>query len=84
MTQEERENPELLEKQSSRIQRIAKGSGTTSRVIREMLSQYSLLKSFIKSGKDFSDLDITKLQKGGLGLSQKKLRKLAKKFKFKF
>lgn len=81
MTKEERENPEIIEKQTSRIQRIAKGAGITTSSVRELLSQYNLLNSFIKSGKDMEDLDINKIQKGGLGISQKQLRKMAKKFK---
>ncbi len=81
MTPEEKENPEIIEKQTSRLQRIAKGSGNTTRNVRELLSQYSLIKDFATSGKDFENMDISKLQKGGLGISQKKLRKLAKKFK---
>ena len=81
MTPEERENPEILEKQTSRLQRIAKGAGITTSSIRELLSQYNLLKSFIKQGKDMENLDINKLQKSNFGLSQKKLRKMAKKFR---
>ena len=37
MTEEEIENPEILEKQTSRIQRIAKGSGTTTTELRELI-----------------------------------------------
>lgn len=80
MTKEERENPEIIEKQTSRIARIAKGSGITTSSVRELISQYNLIKSFIKSGKNMEDIDLNKLQKTGLGLSQKKLRKMAKKF----
>jgi len=80
MTKKERENPEIIEKQTSRIARIAKGSGIPTSNVRELLSQYNLLKSFVKKGKDMENLDLQKIQKGGLGLSQKKLRKLAKRF----
>ncbi len=80
MTKYEKENPEIIEKQTSRIQRIAKGSGTTTREVRELLSQYNLLKSFIKEGREFNPED---MQKGNLGFSQKQLRKFAKKFKGK-
>src|SRR3989344_815186 len=80
MTKEERENPEVLEKQTSRMARISKGAGITTSSVRELLSQYNLIKSFVKSGKNMEDIDLNKLQKGGLGLSQKKLRKMAKKF----
>ncbi len=74
MTKEERENPELLEKQTSRIQRIAKGSGTHTSEVRALLKQYKILKDFIKSGKGMD------LSKGLGGFSQKQLQKLAKKF----
>jgi signal recognition particle subunit SRP54 len=71
MTQEEIENPEILEKQTSRIQRIAKGSGTTTSDIRALLKQYKLLKEMIKSQSAITE--------GGT-LDQKTMMKLAKKF----
>lgn len=77
MTQEEKENPEILKKQTSRISRIAKGSGTTTSEIRSLLKQYDLLSDMIKSG---SGMDMSG------GFSQKQMQKLAKKFgkKMKF
>ena len=48
MTEEEIENPEVLEKQTARIARIAKGSGTTTTEIRALLKQYKLLKEMMK------------------------------------
>ena len=74
MTQEEKENPELLEKQTSRIQRIARGSGNSTADVRALIKQYKLLKDFITMG------DSADLSKGQAGLSQKQLMKLAKKF----
>ena len=76
MTEEEIENPEILEKQTSRIQRISKGSGIPTSSIRALLKQYKMLKEMIKS-QSF-------LQEGSLG--QKTMMKLAKKFgkKMKF
>lgn len=74
MTPEEKENPELLEKQSSRIQRIAKGSGTHTSDIRALLKQYKLIKDFVKTGEQVD------MSKGISGISQKQLQKLAKKF----
>lgn len=76
MTQEEVENPELLEKQTSRLQRIAKGSGTTTSEIRALIKQYKMLKEMMHSG--------TSLEKGTF--DQKTVMKLAKKFgkKLKF
>ncbi|MFH1311524.1 MAG: signal recognition particle receptor subunit alpha, partial [Nanoarchaeota archaeon] len=40
MTSEEKENPELLEKQTSRIARIAKGAGVHTSEVRSLLKQY--------------------------------------------
>jgi len=78
MTEEEIENPEILEKETSRLQRIAKGSGTTTSEIRQLLKQYKLLKEMAQ-GK-ISEIDPSQ------GLSQKQLQKLARKFgkKIKF
>ena len=71
MTEKEIENPEILEKQTSRLKRIAKGSGTSTTDIRQLLKQYKLLKEFTQGG------DVPDLEKG---LNQKQLQKLAKKF----
>ncbi|OGJ12990.1 hypothetical protein A3K82_01045 [Candidatus Pacearchaeota archaeon RBG_19FT_COMBO_34_9] len=73
MTQEEKENPEILEKQTSRIARIAKGAGVPTSDIRSLLKQYRLLNDMIKSGAGMSG-DMSG------GLSQKQLMKFAKKF----
>ncbi len=70
MTQEERSNPELLKKQTTRLARIAKGAGVTTSEIRSLLKQYDLLNEMVKSQ---SNLDPEK------GLSQKQLMKFAKK-----
>jgi len=72
MTPEERENPELLEKQTSRIGRIAKGAGVHNSDIRALLKQYRLLNDLIKSGD--MGIDVSH------GLNQKQMMKLAKKF----
>ena len=71
MTPEEKENPEILEKQTSRISRVAKGAGVHNSDVRSLLKQYKLLNDIIKSG---GDIDMSQ------GLSQKQLQKLAKKF----
>jgi signal recognition particle subunit SRP54 len=71
MTQEERENPELLKKQTSRITRISQGSGVHNSDIRALLKQYDMLNEMIKGG---SDMDMSQ------GMSQKQMMKLAKKF----
>jgi len=74
MTKQEKENPELLEKQTSRIARIAKGSGLTTSDVRALVKQYRILKDFIKTGEEVD------LSKGVQGFSQKQMMKLAKKF----
>ncbi|MFH1521963.1 MAG: signal recognition particle receptor subunit alpha [archaeon] len=73
MTEEEIENPEILEKQTSRIQRVAKGSGTTTTEIRELLKQYKMLKEMMgmQSGLAEGKID------------QKMMQKMARKFKGK-
>ncbi len=76
MTKEEIENPETLEKQTARISRIAKGSGTSTSEIRALIKQYRILKEMIKSQ--------TSMQSGNL--DQKTMMKFARKFgrKMKF
>ena len=74
MTEQEINNPELLEKQTSRLSRIAKGSGTTTSDIRQLLKQYKLLKEFASGTGDLSQIDPTQ------GLNQKQMMKLARKF----
>ncbi len=56
MTEEELKNPEILK--SSRIQRIAKGSGTEPSEVRELLKQYNQIKKIMKGlkGKDIQKL----------------------------
>lgn len=72
MTEEEIENPEILEKQTSRLSRIAKGSGSTTTDIRQMLKQYKMLMEM--AGGGMGEIDASQ------GLSQKQMQKLAKKF----
>ncbi len=69
MTQIEKEAPELLEKQTSRLQRISKGSGVPTSDIRSLIKQFKMLKEMMHSGiSDSQQLD------------QKTMMKLAKKF----
>ena len=77
MTQEEIENPEILEKQTSRMQRIAKGSGTSVSDIRALVKQYKMIKEMISSQSKIAETGT---------LDQKTIMKLAKKFgrKMKF
>ena len=74
MTKEERANPELLEKQSSRLQRIAKGSGTTTTEIRQLIKQYKMIKELAKGSASLGDISDPSQ------MSQKQMMKLAKKF----
>lgn len=71
MTPEEIENPDLLQ-DSSRLKRIANGSGTTTTEIRQLLKQYKMIKEFTSGG--MTDIDPSQ------GFSQKQMMKLAKKF----
>ncbi len=71
MTNEEKENPEILKKQNSRISRIAKGSGVNNGDVRALLKQYDMLNEIMKSG---SDMDMSQ------GINQKQMKKLMKKF----
>ena len=73
MTEEEIENPEILEKQTSRIGQIAKGSGTTTTEIRELLKQYKMLKEMMGMQSGMADGNI----------DPKMMQKMAKKFKGK-
>ena len=69
MTPEEIENPEIFEKETSRFQRVAKGSGTSTSDIRMLIKQYKMLRDLAKSQEAMS---------GGM-LDQKTLMKMARK-----
>ncbi len=74
MTSKEKENPELLKDKktgTSRMNRIAKGSGVNNSEIRALLKQYDMLNTMIKDSAGF---DPEK------GMSQKQMMKLARKF----
>ena len=73
MTEQEINHPELIEKQTNRLNRIAKGSGTTTTEIRQLLKQYKMLKEMTQGG-DMASFDPSQ------GMSQKQMMKLAKKF----
>lgn len=47
MTPKERENPKILN--SSRIRRVARGSGTSEKEVKELLQQYSMMKRMMKT-----------------------------------
>ncbi len=69
MTQYEIENPEIIEKETSRLQRISKGSGVPTTDIRMLIKQYKMLKEMLNSGKSMEG-----------GMDNKMLMKMAKKF----
>lgn len=71
MTPKEKENPELMKKQTSRFQRIARGSGVATSEVRALLKQYEMISEMIKSqsSADFSE-----------GISQKQVQRMMKKF----
>jgi len=71
MTEHERENPEVLKKQTSRIGRIAKGAGVNSSDVRSLLKQYDMLLSIVKDSDGFN-------MEGGM--NPKQMQKLMKKF----
>ncbi|MBU2504109.1 MAG: signal recognition particle receptor subunit alpha [Nanoarchaeota archaeon] len=75
MTSEEKAEPGILEKQTSRLARIAKGSGVATSDVRALLKQYKLLNEMVKSG--MGNMDEGDLSSG---MSQKQMMKLAKKF----
>jgi signal recognition particle subunit SRP54 len=70
MTKKEKENPEIIN--SSRITRIAKGSGRPETEVRELLKQYEQAKKMMKT------------LGGKAGLERGSLKKMAKQFGFKF
>jgi len=49
MTPKEKENPKLLN--SSRAKRIARGSGTTEKDVKELLKQYIMMRKMLKMFK---------------------------------
>ena len=71
MTPQEKENPELFDKEPSRITRVAKGAGVNKTDIKSLLKQYKMLSDLIK---EQANLDMSK------GMSQKQMQKLMKKF----
>jgi len=71
MTKEERENPDIFDKQPSRITRVAKGAGVNKTDIKSLLKQYKVLSDMIKEQASF---DMSK------GMSQKQMQKILKKF----
>ena len=69
MTNYEVENPEVIEKETSRMQRISRGSGVPTTDIRMLIKQYKMLKEMLNSGNSMEG-----------GMDNKMLMKMAKKF----
>ena len=71
MTKQEKDSPEILDKQPSRITRIAKGAGVNKSDIKSLLKQYKMISTMIK---EQANMDMSK------GMSMKQMQKLMKKF----
>jgi signal recognition particle subunit SRP54 len=66
MTPAEKENPKLLN--SSRAKRIARGSGTTEKDVKELLKQYIMMRKMLKMFKRKKKLPFGLGGKGGMGM----------------
>jgi signal recognition particle subunit SRP54 len=66
MTPEEKENPKLIN--SSRGRRIARGSGTTEKDVKELLKQYVMMRKMLKMFKRKKKLPFGLGGKGGMGM----------------
>lgn len=71
MTKKERENPEMIEKETKRMGRIARGAGVNTSDVRALMKQYRMLKDMIKESSSF---DPEK------GMSQRQMQKMMRKF----
>ncbi|MCR4327119.1 MAG: signal recognition particle receptor subunit alpha [Nanoarchaeota archaeon] len=71
MNKFEKENPEIIKKETSRIGRIAKGAGVNTSDVRSLLKQYDMLQTMVKESSDF---DMSN------GINPRQLQKLMKKF----
>ena len=76
MTKQEIENPELITKQTTRLGRIAKGSGATTTEVRQLIKQYNMIAEMAKGA---GDLDAENLSPESM-MNKKQMQKLAKKF----
>lgn len=79
LTPYEKENPEIILKQTQRIGRIARGAGVNNSDVRALLKQYEMLNSMIKdsAGMDISSGQMSQKQ------MQRMMRKMAKGMKGK-
>lgn len=66
MAPKEKQNPDVLNK--SRIVRIAKGSGTTEKDVRELLKQYKQMQKVFKKFRKLDERKFERMAKKGKGL----------------
>jgi signal recognition particle subunit SRP54 len=71
LTKREREDPEILLKETSRIRRVANGAGVNTSEVRALLKQYKMLSDMIKEN---ANVDVEK------GFSQRDMQKMMRKF----
>lgn len=71
MTKEERENPDIFDKEHSRISRVSNGAGVNNSDVKALLKQYRMLSDMVKES---SNVDMSQ------GMSQKQMMKMMKKF----
>ncbi len=68
MTFEERDNPEIIKKQSSRAVRIAKGSGNDLSAVKELMKQFDMINKMMSGFKHDRGMrkKIERMMKGGM------------------
>ena len=71
LTKQEKEDPEILLKETSRIRRVATGAGVNTSEVRALLKQYKMLSDMIKEN---ANMDLEK------GFSQRDMQKMMRKF----
>ncbi len=81
MTRKEKLEPEIIT--SSRIKRIAKGSGTKQEEVRELLKQFKQMKKMMKQMQNFDEKKLAKEGIQGLFKGMKGIGKKRKKFKIR-
>ncbi len=85
MTKYERKNPDCIK--SSRVNRIAKGSGVMEKDIRDLLKQFYMMKDMFENANKLQGIDENNLDPqsimGKLGFDKKLKKMQKKKMKFK-
>lgn len=62
MTEKERKNPELIEKDFKRRERIAKGSGRSIQEVNQLRQSFAQMKASMKQMRNMSEADMQKMQ----------------------